>query len=196
MADQLADHSLGHLAFSGLTFWDVGSARRLTLSLMLWERQTEPVTQAESQVRLADADDLSAIFRADTLAGAGDRQRAAFLRHCVALGECRVYLDNEVVAGFIIVKPAHFFGRDFIELLMVHPARRRSGIGRFLLREALATAGTDQVFTSTNRSNHPMRSLLETENWTFSGELDGLDEGDPEVVFYKNRLTRTGHRTD
>jgi hypothetical protein len=32
-----------------------------------------------------------------------------------------------------------------------------------------------------------MRSLLRTEGWSFSGELDGLDEGDPELVFYKFR---------
>jgi hypothetical protein len=36
-----------------------------------------------------------------------------------------------------------------------------------------------------------MRSLLDTENWTFSGELDGLDEGDPEMVFYKSRPTKS-----
>jgi hypothetical protein len=32
-----------------------------------------------------------------------------------------------------------------------------------------------------------MQSLLAAEHWTVSGELDGLDEGDPEIVFYKNR---------
>ena len=29
-----------------------------------------------------------------------------------------------------------------------------------------------------------MRSLLEDEAWSFSGQLTGLDEGDPELVFY------------
>ncbi|MGD0926384.1 MAG: GNAT family N-acetyltransferase [Streptosporangiaceae bacterium] len=105
----------------------------------------------------------------------------------MAASECRVYLDHEVVTGFAIVKPAHFFGRDFVELLMVDPARRRSGTGRALLREALAAAGTAQVFTSTNKSNRPMRALLDAEDWSLSGELDGLDEGDPELVFFKDR---------
>ena len=67
---------------------------------------------------------------------------------------------------------------------MVDPARRRSGIGRILLREAVATAGTAQVFTLTNASNCPMRALLAAEDWPFSGGLGGLDEGDPELVFY------------
>ena len=86
-----------------------------------------------------------------------------------------------------MVKPAHFFGRDFIELLVVDPGRRRAGIGRNLLRAALAAACTEQVFTSTNTSNQPMRSLLQAEGWSFSGELNGLDEGDPELVFYRDR---------
>jgi hypothetical protein len=43
------------------------------------------------------------------------------------------------------------------------------------------------VFTSTNRSNDAMRALLRTEGWSSSGELDGLDPGDPELVFYRDR---------
>jgi GNAT superfamily N-acetyltransferase len=107
-----------------------------------------------------------------------------------------VYVAGEVVAGFAVVLPAHFYGRDFIELLIVDPDRRRSGIGRSLLREAVATAGTAQVFTSTNTSNQPMRALLAAEGWSFSGELGGLDEGDPELVFYTNRPAGPGQRTD
>ena len=68
---------------------------------------------------------------------------------------------------------------------MIPPAAA-AGIGRNLLRAALAAAGTEQVFTSTNTSNQPMRSLLQAEGWSFSGELDGLDEGDPELVFYSS----------
>lgn len=85
-----------------------------------------------------------------------------------------------------------FFGRDFVGLLKVDPARRRSGIGRALVRAVLATTGTGQVFTSTNTSNQPMRSLLRAEHWSFSGELDGLDEGDPELVFCKFRPGEPG----
>ncbi len=108
-----------------------------------------------------------------------------------------MHVADEAVSGFVIVKPAHFFGRDFIELLMVDPALRRSGIGRALLlallRQALSAGGTLQVFTSTNTSNHPMRSLLQAEDWSFSGELAGLDEGDPELLFYKTRPAKPAH---
>jgi GNAT superfamily N-acetyltransferase len=146
--------------------------------------------------RRAVAGDLPAILRMDHLVASGDHERAEFLRHCLDAGECRVHVAGEVLAGFVIVLPAHFFGRDFVELLMVDPARRRSGIGGILLREAVAASGTARVFTSTNRSNRPMRGLLAAGEWSFSGELGGLDEGDPELVFYKNRPARPGPRAD
>ena len=142
------------------------------------------MTQRQAHIRRAVADDLDGILRTDHRAARGDQGRADFLRRCLDLGECLVWLDRGAVGGFAVVQPEHFFGRDFIELLMVDPARRRRGIGRNLLRAALAAAGTEQVFTSTNTSNHPMRSLLHAEGWSFSGQLDGLDEGDPELVFY------------
>jgi GNAT superfamily N-acetyltransferase len=103
--------------------------------------------------RRAVAGDLPAILRVDHVAASGDRERAEFLRHCLDLGECRVHVAGDVVAGFVVVQPAHFFGRDFVGLLVVDPARRRSGIGRILLREALAMAGMARVFTSTNTSS-------------------------------------------
>jgi GNAT superfamily N-acetyltransferase len=143
------------------------------------------VTQGQGEIRRAVAGDIDGILRTDHRAAQTDQGRAGFLRRCVDLGECLVYLDDGLVAGFAVLKPAHFFGRDFIELLMVDPGHRRRGIGRDLLRAALAAAGTEQAFTSTNASNQPMRSLLQAEGWSFSGELDGLDEGDPELVFYR-----------
>lgn len=142
------------------------------------------MTQGQAGIRRAVAGDIDTILRIDHLAARGDQGRTGFLRRSVDLGECLVYPGHGAVAGFVIVKPGHFFGRDFIELLMVDPAHRRRGIGRNLLRAAVAAAGTEQVFTSTNASNQPMRSLLQAEGWSLSGKLDGLDEGDPELVFH------------
>lgn len=142
-------------------------------------------------VRRAVADDISGIRRVDRLTSRGDQSRAEFCGRCIDPAECLVYVEHGSVGGYAILKPAHFFGRDFIDLLIVDPARRRSGIGRALLRAALAAAGTEQVFTSSNASNRPMQSLLQAEDLSFSGQLDGLDEGDPELVFYKASIAAT-----
>jgi ribosomal protein S18 acetylase RimI-like enzyme len=143
------------------------------------------MTQPAAGIRCAGADDLDGIVRIDHIAAQGDPERTELLRSSLAAGLCHIHTAGGAVAGFVIVLPAHFFGRDFVELLSVDPTARRSGIGRALLRHALAAAGTPQVFTSTNTSNRPMRSLLGAEEWSFSGRLDGLDDGDPELVFYK-----------
>jgi hypothetical protein len=84
------------------------------------------------------------------------------------------------------VRPGHFYGRDFLDLLFVGEAHRRRGTGRSLLRAVVEGAAT-RVFTSTNASNTAMRSLLASESWSRSGMLVGLDEGDPEHVFFRDR---------
>lgn len=86
-----------------------------------------------------------------------------------------------------MIKPRHFYGRDFIELLVVAADHRRQGLGRELMRTAVAAATSTAVFTSTNESNAPMRALLESEGWSISGKLNGLDDGDPELVYYMSR---------
>jgi GNAT superfamily N-acetyltransferase len=91
--------------------------------------------------------------------------------------------DGEIV-GFLAVKPGHFYKRDFIDLLFIAPGWRRQGIGRALLDAAVRNAATPRVFVSTNESNTPMRELLRREGWSPSGVLVGLDEGDPEHVFF------------
>jgi hypothetical protein len=56
-----------------------------------------------------------------------------------------------------------------------------------LIRAAVEFASTPRVFTSTNKSNTAMQALLRSEGWSWSGELVGLDEGDPELVYYRSR---------
>jgi GNAT superfamily N-acetyltransferase len=77
-------------------------------------------------------------------------------------------------------------GRDFIELLAVLAEERRHGIGTLLLHHTVEMSSTDRVFTSTNQSNLPMIRLLEKAGWRFSGQLQGIDEGDPELVYFKD----------
>jgi GNAT superfamily N-acetyltransferase len=91
------------------------------------------------------------------------------------------------VVGYTAVAPGRFYGRDFVDLLVVAPGYRRRGAGRLLLDSAVEHGRSPRVFTSTNESNRPMQTLLAAGGWIVSGILTGLDEGDPEIVFYKNR---------
>lgn len=138
-------------------------------------------------MRQATTADLVALLELDRLAQV-DAERRSLLSNSIEGGECLICEDQGQVAGFIVIKPRHFFGRDFIELLMVSPEVRRSGVGHSLMEAAITRRhATAVVFTSTNRSNDPMRALLEAGGWLFSGQLEGLDEGDPELVYFLPR---------
>ena len=138
-------------------------------------------------VRRASAADLDEILEIDSRARAGDAERSADLTRAIVDGGCVVAVGDGRVVGYVMTKPRHFYGRDFVELLVVDERTRRRGVGRILLNSAVDAAATSTVFTSTNLSNAPMRALLEVEGWEFSGRLDGLDEGDPELVFFLGR---------
>jgi ribosomal protein S18 acetylase RimI-like enzyme len=138
-------------------------------------------------IRPATRHDEPAVVAVDAIASAGDRERMRLLREAVTAGECILYESDGRVLGFAIVRRAHFYGRDFIDLLFVASDARRRGIGRSLIRASTSAATTSRVFTSTNKSNIPMQALLQSEGWSPSGELVGLDEGDPELVYYRSR---------
>jgi ribosomal protein S18 acetylase RimI-like enzyme len=132
------------------------------------------------EVRAAQVEDLSAIVATDlqSLGSAGQ------IRNLVQEQASLVAVQRGEIVGFLVLKPGHFYQRDFIDLLLVAPRWRRQGIGRALLRAGLRNASTSRVFVSTNESNTPMKELLRSEGWSASGVLTGLDEGDPEHVFF------------
>jgi GNAT superfamily N-acetyltransferase len=122
-------------------------------------------------------------------APSGYSDRPSLIASRIESGDCFVGECDGVISGFLTVHRRSFFGRDFIELLAVDPAHRRQGTASDLLHAATSSSTTSQLFISTNRSNVAMRDLLRKEQWLFSGELDGLDEGDPELVFHRNATT-------
>jgi GNAT superfamily N-acetyltransferase len=145
---------------------------------------------ANISVRPASVGDLRILSAVDERVTAGS-ERLAKLRTLIndERGLCLLAeTDTTEVCGYVAVSRRGFFGRDFVELLQVGKPWRRRGIGVQLLEATVHRADTATVFTSTNESNEPMRRLLESHGWSFSGVLDGLDEGDPEVVYYWRRV--------
>ena len=133
-----------------------------------------------AELRAAQAGDVSAIVAIDPGSLGSPREIQALVREHASL----VAVERGHIVGFLALRPGHFYQRDFIDLLFVAPGWRQQGLGRALMRAALQNATTARVFVSTNESNAPMRHLLHSEGWTPSGILTGLDEGDPEHVFF------------
>jgi GNAT superfamily N-acetyltransferase len=138
-------------------------------------------------LRPARAGDVDAVLAIDSSAASGDDARKRRVRDAIAASECMVCEHDARIVGFAITRVRHFFDRDFVELLLVTPDARRRGVGGALLRAAVDGATTTTVFTSTNRSNDAMQALLARDGWVLSGELEGLDEGDPELVYFMVR---------
>ncbi len=89
-------------------------------------------------------------------------------------------LDGRLV-GYAVTH-RHFFGQPMLELVMVAPDFRRQGIGAQLIGAAISAADP-VLWTSTNQSNRPMQALLERLGFVRSGIIEGLDPGDPELVY-------------
>jgi ribosomal protein S18 acetylase RimI-like enzyme len=90
------------------------------------------------------------------------------------------------VVAFGVMRPI-FFLEPFVELIVVDQANRRRGIARALLAYLDSQHNRPKLWISTNRSNTPMQGLLASEGFTYAGEVEGLDEGDPELFYYRRR---------
>jgi ribosomal protein S18 acetylase RimI-like enzyme len=135
------------------------------------------------EVRLAAPADLAGLRFIDPLLRA-DPDRAESVKQAVEQGRCSAAFDGDEVAGYVVLND-HFLGQAFVERLIVGPAYQRQGIGTLLLRAAERASGRQKLFTSCNRSNLPAQCLFEKCGFQRSGQIYNLDEGDPELVYYK-----------
>ncbi|MDH1987964.1 GNAT family N-acetyltransferase, partial [Pseudomonas sp. GD03689] len=133
-------------------------------------------------IRLAGPQDLTALIAIDSVAHR-EPYRAEQIADWLGQYRCLVAEVQGSVAAYAVMHQ-HFFGCAFIEMLMVGQGHRRSGLGAALLARIQADCTGQKLFTSTNRSNGPMRRLLERRGFVESGVVEHLDEGDPEQVYY------------
>lgn len=80
---------------------------------------------------------------------------------------------------------AYFFGRSFIDLVIIAQPLRSSGYGPKLLAFLESQSQSTDLFTSTNESNAHMQHVLEKLGYVRSGVIHNLDPGDPEIVYVK-----------
>lgn len=102
----------------------------------------------------------------------------------ILAGECLIITEDQTSVGFVIFD-YRFFDQGWIELIIINEAYRGKGIAVEAFNLIEKQCKSEKVFTSTNRSNASMQSALKKANFTFAGELTGLDEGDPELFYYK-----------
>lgn len=135
-----------------------------------------PVRQAESR-------DIQALTNLDHVA-AVDPGRRRFISESVTAGHAWVAEYSGSAIGYATIDYG-FFDQGFISLVIIDSTHRRQGAGTTLIRHLESICRTRKLFTSTNQSNHPMRALLEKLGFCRSGIIHNLDEGDPELVYFK-----------
>ncbi|UOY05418.1 GNAT family N-acetyltransferase [Muricauda sp. SCSIO 64092] len=111
-------------------------------------------------------------------------KRAEKITKAIIDKECFIILADNSVIGFVIFD-YRFFGLGWIELIIVGEKHRGKGIGGQAIDLICQQSKTDKVFTSTNSSNIQMQKALGKVGFSFAGEVNGLDEGDPELFYYK-----------
>ncbi len=123
------------------------------------------------------------IARAVAIDGAllASSERADYIASVAENGGLSVAARDGEVQAFCCLDHGYFFEKPFVSLLIVSPAARRLGLGTGLLSHH--ARAHPELWTSTNRSNNPMRKLLDRAGWRYCGELSGLDEGDPERFY-------------
>ncbi|HKJ73298.1 MAG TPA: GNAT family N-acetyltransferase [Alphaproteobacteria bacterium] len=90
-----------------------------------------------------------------------------------------VAYDDDTPAALSVV--TRFFERPFLSLLIVRKEWRRKGVANLLLDTIEEATAPSRLFTSTNKSNKAMQTLLERRGYVRRGEVDGLDPEDAEI---------------
>lgn len=133
--------------------------------------------------RIAKPEDIAALCALDTWLPQ-DPRRADEIDIWVRAGQAYIALMDGLPAGYGVLTHS-FFHEGFVEMLMVGTRFRRQGIGAALVEHLARQCRTQRLWTSTNQSNLAMQSLLTRLGFTRSGIIEGLDDGDPELIWRK-----------
>ncbi|QNO15867.1 GNAT family N-acetyltransferase [Alkalicella caledoniensis] len=133
-----------------------------------------------TQAQLKDLDKIVEIDKSVI----GHNGRKDMLKKSIESESCLISMQENEIAGFLTYN-TNFFGYSFIELVIVSPQERRKGHATALLQHFVKIASTEKIFSSTNQSNTRMQEVFERNGFTRSGIIENLDEGDPELIYFK-----------
>ncbi|HEU4869991.1 MAG TPA: GNAT family N-acetyltransferase [Pyrinomonadaceae bacterium] len=134
-------------------------------------------------IRTAVENDTEVLCALDDVARREDERRE-FIRREVASGHCFVAVIDATVVGYGVLNYT-FYNNGWVDMLYIHADYRRRGVGTALLGYMESQCRTPKLFTSTNQSNSSMQSLIRKLGYETSGVIHNLDEGDPEIVYFK-----------
>lgn len=134
-------------------------------------------------IRLAKSDEVTNVFNVHSPEGRAEEMRLRIRRWILDCG-CVVAEIEGVIVGYAALEYS-LYENGFVPLLLVRPEHRRRGIGSRLMRAVEPICRTSKLFTSTNESNRPMQNLLMKIGYTRSGDIENIDEGDSELVYFK-----------
>jgi ribosomal protein S18 acetylase RimI-like enzyme len=134
---------------------------------------------------MAQLIDLDAIVKIDEEV-IGNNSRCEYIRRAIEEKRCIVANDKNLIVGFLIFD-THFFDCSFISLIIVRPTERRKGYATSLIEYFINISPTKKIFSSTNKSNQKMQKVFKANGFIQSGFIENLDEGDPEIIYFKSK---------
>ncbi len=141
---------------------------------------------AEHLIRQAVPEDISILSDLDQIAR-NSSDRRDFIQEAVNSSRAWVVEISEGVIGYGVISYG-FFGRSFIDLIYIAETLRLSGYGPKLLAFLECQSQSNDLFTSTNKSNSHMQHILEKLGYERSGVIHNLDPDDPEIVYVKRSV--------
>jgi RimJ/RimL family protein N-acetyltransferase len=138
-------------------------------------------------LRKAKSDDRSVVVDFDYTLDKDEHiklNRVEKITKAISNDECFLILVDNKEVGFVIFD-YRFFDQGWIELIIINEKYRGKGVGGIVFDLLCEQCKSDKVFTSTNRSNTQMQRALTKADFTYAGEINGLDEGDPEWFYFK-----------
>ncbi|MBQ6449054.1 MAG: GNAT family N-acetyltransferase [Bacillus sp. (in: Bacteria)] len=129
--------------------------------------------------------DLEEIVEIDTKV-IGNASRLEYIKNAIMEERCIVAKTENRIVGFLIFN-THFYDYSFISLIIIDPPYRRKGYASSLLNHFVNISSTSKIFSSTNQSNQSMQEVFNANGFIKSGIIENLDEGDPEIVYFKSK---------
>jgi ribosomal protein S18 acetylase RimI-like enzyme len=136
------------------------------------------------KIKKATAKELKGLLAVNATLTESLVNHADYIKKSVKAGKCYAAIISGKVVGIGILENV-FDQLGYIGLLVTHPDYLRQGVCTALIKLMGKLCVTKKFFTSTNQSNIPAQKTYEANGFIRSGYIENLDEGDPEIIYFK-----------